>query len=155
MPITVILAASQLQSVSKDGLFYCQNSTVQPFPSLSHLNHMDLKIPAQGRGWRRKAGNRACCALAVTALLASSAPVSQQNETTSAVLSGKQPCHGWRVFLALWLAGLWEAWWDARRCPFSSDPPLHGQQGSPPAQGLAPGHGSHTTGLFQCQCLFE
>lgn len=85
MPITVILAASQLQSLSKDRLFYCQTSTVQPFPSPSNLNHMDLKIPAQGRGGQKKAGNRACCALAVTALLASSVPVSQQNETIKAV----------------------------------------------------------------------
>lgn len=64
-PITAILATSQQQSLSKDQLFYCQPSTVQSFPSPSRLNCIDLKIPAQSRGWqtsRRKAGNKASCA---------------------------------------------------------------------------------------------
>lgn len=41
-----------------------------------------------------------------------------------------------------------------QRGPFLGDPPFQEQQGTPPAQGLAPGQGSHTTGLLPCQrCL--
>lgn len=73
------------------GLLYRQASAVQPFPAPSHLNHRDPKIPAQGRGWQRRAGNRACCALAVTALLASSAPLSQQTKPSRLRRVGSDP----------------------------------------------------------------
>lgn len=41
------------------------NCSVRPFPSPLHLNCIDLKSPAQSRGWqtsRRTAGNKAPCA---------------------------------------------------------------------------------------------
>lgn len=122
---------------------------------------MDPKIPAQGRGWQRKAGTRACCALAVTALLASPAPVSQRNETIQAVPQpllcrvGSNPA---TAGSCSWLSG-WQG--CGRHSEMPGDAPFwvthlsRSSRAAPPAQGLAPGYGSHTTELLLCQSLFE